>query len=278
MKKFVVTLIILLILAGTGFGFGYVPLRLDPGTTAVLFSKTSGWGSEPYEAGTFAWAWQLLIPTNATLYVFDESSRDVRVETSTLLPSAELYAAYLADEPQMTQRFRGTVRYRIGASAIARLAPEGLRPDGVDRWYEDMDTRVTSLTIRLVAQAIEDADANLTAEELTATITSGIEEAIPEISLNSVVVRELTLPDVELYRLGRESYTAVQEARMAALVAAEQELAVVQATTDQQFLTFERYGQILTEYPVLLEYLEIAAQNDADPLDLTSLEELAPGR
>jgi hypothetical protein len=278
MKKFVVTLIILLILAGTGFGFGYVPLRLDPGTRAVLFSKTSGWESEPFEAGTFAWAWQLLIPTNATLYVFDETSREVRVESSTLLHSADLYATYLTDEPSMSQRFRGTVRYRIGTSAIAQLAPQGLRPDGVDQWYEDMDARVANRTMRLVAEAIEAADAALSAEELTARITRGIGEGIPELSLISVVVHELTLPDEALYRLGRENYVAVQEARRAALVAAARDLAVVQATTDQQFLTFERYGQILTEYPVLLEYLEIAAQNGADPLDLTSLEELAPGQ
>jgi hypothetical protein len=277
MKKFVVTLIILLILAGIGFGFGYVPLRLEPGTTAVLFSKTSGWSSEPYEAGNFAWAWQLLVPTNATLYVFDETSREVRIESSSLLPSADLYAAYLADEPRMTQRFRGTVRYRISAPAIAQLAPLGLRPEEVDRWYDDMDARVTSLTMRIVAEAIETAQAELSAEALTALITREIASALPDLSLISVVVHELTLPDIELYRLGRSSYVAVQEARRAALVSAAQDLAVVQATRDQQFLTFERYGQILTEYPVLLEYLEIAAQNDADPLDLTSLEDLAPG-
>ncbi|MCG8478600.1 MAG: hypothetical protein MI724_05860, partial [Spirochaetales bacterium] len=103
MKKLLVTLIILILLAGAGFGVGYVPLRLRAGTTAIMFSKTSGWDRTPLVAGEFAWRWELLIPTNATLHPFSTESRTVRVRSTRSLPSADLYRQYLEGEPALEQ-------------------------------------------------------------------------------------------------------------------------------------------------------------------------------
>jgi hypothetical protein len=273
-KQAMVILFLLIILAGTGFGFGYIPLRLEPGTQAVMFSKTSGWDERPFEAGTFAWAWELLIPTNATLYTFTGEPRRVQIGSSSLLPSADLYSSFLEGEPSFEDRIEMHVSYRVSPEGLADLAPAGLRPDGLEQWYADTDSRIEGLVLRILGQVVENAAASsssLAMADVSETVHDRLAERIPEIELLSVVVNELDLSDIELYREGRETYMEVQDARREALIAAAQDLARNQASSDQRLGNLERYGQLLTEYPILLDYLQIAAQNNSDPLDLTDI-------
>lgn len=276
MKKAFVIFLLLIILAGTGFGFGYVPLRLEPGTQAVMFSKTSGWHDETFQAGQFAWAWELLIPTNATLYTFQDDVRTLSVDSESLLPSADVYSQFLEGEPSFTDRTDLQISYRISAQGLLELAPRGLRPDGVEEWYTDTDSRIEGLVMRILRNTIEDtatSSGTLSTASVADTVTEQLEDRIPEIELTAVVVRELSLSDIELYREGRDTYMAVQEARRDALIAATQDLAQSQASSDQRLDNLERYGKLLTDYPILLDYLQIAAENDADPLDLTDIGE-----
>jgi hypothetical protein len=273
-KKAIVILFLLIALAGTGFGFGYIPLRLEPGTQAVMFSKTSGWNERPFEAGRFAWAWELLIPTNATLYVFPGEARRVEISSSSLLPSASLYSSFLEGEPSFEDRIELQVSYRVSPEGLSDLAPAGLRPDGLDQWYADTDSRIEGLVVRILGQTVENATQSadsLTMADVSETVHDRLQDRIPEIELISVVVRELSLSDIQLYREGRETYMEVQDARREALIAAAQQLAQSQASSDQRLGNLERYGQLLSEYPILLDYLQIAAQNNSDPLDLTDI-------
>ena len=279
MRKVIVILILLILLAGTGFGFGYVPLRLEPGTQAVLFTKTSGWEEEPFRAGEFAWRWEFLVPTNATLYVFPDESRVLGVDSEALLPSGNLYSEYLEGTPELNEVFAANVRYRIAAEALPDLAPNGLRPEGLEDWYTEMDDRVAALTLRMADQVVAatlSADAGgLAAGEVAEQLQTRLQDRLTELEILSVVVNELRLPDMQLYIAGRSAYFQVQQAREDSLISAARELAGAQAASDQPINNLERYGQVLSEFPVLLEYLEIAAQNGSDPLDLTALQELA---
>ena len=277
MKKAVVILLILVALGATAFGFGYVPLRLEPGTRAVLFSKTSGWSHRVFEAGQFAWAWELLIPTNATLYVFSDEPRQVRVESRSVLPSADVYAQYIDGQPDFTQRVTLRVRYRLAAEGLRELVPSGLRPDGVDDWYQDTDAAIQTRVLQIVGQEVSnsaDSDTPLTSAALTSVVQERLVDRMPEITVIALSVDAFELPDVELYRQARDTFRAVQTARREALASAARELATAQASNDARIGNLERYGQVLTDYPVLLDYLEIAAQNNSDPLDLTQLQAL----
>lgn len=279
MKKLLFILLIMILIGATGFGFGYVPLRLEPGEQALLFSKTSGWEEDVYQAGQFAWAWQLLIPTNASLYVFEDTVRDVRVESDSLLPSAELYAEYADGQADFRQRFSLRISYRAGASALQTAVPQGLRPGDLDQWYGRRDAQLETQAIRITTLELERfserADAPpLTADQLSETLLTRLAERNPELEFLSLVVDTLELPDLVLYRAARETYLSVQDARREALVAAAQELAASRAESDQRIENLQRYGEVLSNFPVLLDYLEIAAQSGADPLDLTALQDL----
>lgn len=295
MKKVLFTLVILVILAAVGFGFGYVPLRLEPATRAVLFSKTSGWDDQVYEAGSFAWAWQLLIPTNATLYVYDTSARSVSLSARSLLPSAEVYAAALDGQTRFEHRLSLDLQYRLAPAGIRALAPVGVHGDSLEDWYGDTDAAIEQLVLSVAAQIVREAAGDAAAgdaaaanatdnEEIGAALDPGamadeisarVGERMPQIEVIGVTVREAALPDIRLYRAARNLYEDVLDARRDALIEAARSIADEQATADARMDNLQRYGQILTEYPVLLEYLEIAAQNDSDPLNLTDLRDAA---
>lgn len=279
MKKALFILLVLVIIGATGFGFGYIPLRLEPGARAVLFSRTSGWSDTVYEAGEFAWAWQLLIPTNADLYEFSGETRRLSVSSRSSLPSAEMYVGAVDGDPDFSQRVVMSIRYRLSPSGIRSLAPIGIVADTLDQWYDDTDDRITALAAQIIGQVIErgaeqaaENPAGPAPEEIAEEIADRLAERMPQIEVVAVEVTDLHLPDLQLYALARETYFAVQDARRQALIDAARAVAGSEADTAARVQNLQRYGEVLTEFPVLLEYLEIAARNGSDPLDLTSLQ------
>lgn len=277
MKKLFVTTVILIILAAVAFGFGYVPLRLEAGERVMLFSKTSGWDETVFQPGEFAWRWELLIPRNATFYRFAPEDRRVRVTSTTALPSAELYRPYLDGEPPLEQEIRIDIRYRISNDGIAMLAPMGLDPESVESWYEDFDDQIRSVALRSVATSVErfletGEASTLLADAVTEGIAGALAARFPEIEVTAIVPETVRVPDLALYAMGRDSYAAIQAQRTETLQSLTAETTARGAARDQRLETLARYGEILDRHPILLEYLEIAAQNDADPLNLQELQ------
>lgn len=284
MKRFMILLIVLVLLGAAVFGVGYVPIRVPAGTVAVLHSRTSGWDPQPIVGGVFAWRWQLLIPTNTTIHLFPVEPQSVRIRSTTLLPSADLYRSYLEGQPDLSQEVAVRISYRITPDTLAQLAPAGMQPDGLAEWYRATSDELGTTALAVAERAIRSGASTIDETGVTAvaaiagTLSEEIGERIlsrrPDIELTAVVVEELRLPDLDLYRQGREIYNTVNAAREAALTAAVQNAAVRQANLDQRIDTLERYGEIMTSFPVLLEYLDIAARHGSDPLDLDLIEEL----
>jgi regulator of protease activity HflC (stomatin/prohibitin superfamily) len=276
MKKTIVILIILAILGGVVFGFGYVPLRVEPGTEVLIFSKTSGWDSAPLPAGTFAWRWQLLIPRNVSIYSFSSEPRRVSVSTRTALPSADLYREYLEGTPLLEERINLRLRYRISDEGLRSIAPSGLGEEGLTPWYEDFDDQLTRTTTETVSETLQsllsDGDPGSLSQELLEAIEREIAEKHPDVVLESVILEDIAVPDLVLYQLGRETYLEIQEVRRRTLEEATVQSTAARAQQSERLETLARYGEILDKHPVLLEYLEIAARHGDDPLDLGRLE------
>lgn len=275
MKRIITILVILILLGATVFSVGYLPIRLRDGSVALLYSKTSGWDPEPIRAGDFVWRWELLIPTNATIYHFPEDSRTVHVRSTALLPSAEVYARLLDGAPSLSQNLRFSIRYRFTPEAFARYAPRGLREESLGEWYDERDAELSTAALVIAGRAVIDGvdreELIVPALDITDAVLSGLRDRFPDLDVQGVTIETLEIPDPQLYRLARDTYRAVQQARETALLDAARELATVQATADQRAATLQQYGRIFSEYPILLEYLEITARTGRDPLSIDTL-------
>lgn len=266
MKRFIVVLVILVLLAGTGFGFGYVQLRLDAAEVGVLFSRTSGWDDTVYRAGGLSWRWQLLIPRNARLLRFPIEPRRVAVSSNSYLPSADLYASYLEGEPSLAHTISLTVSYRPLPETPAVLAPLGIQPDTFEDWLVEQDDRIRVEAIDQIGRASERGVTGIS--DIAQWIHDALAAANPQIEIVSVYISEILAPDRELYDAGRAAYMEVQDARRRVLAEEASVMAREEARATSQVDTLRRYGAILTEYPVLLDYVRISAETGADPLEI----------
>ena len=98
MKKFLVTLLILLILAGTVFFLGWSQMSVPVGYYGVINSKTHGVNPELVRSGEFRWIWYKLIPTNVNIAVFRLDPVNFTMNFSSSLPSGDTYASFAGIE------------------------------------------------------------------------------------------------------------------------------------------------------------------------------------
>ncbi len=275
MRKFIVVLILLLLIGGVGFYFGWVQFRLPPGNVGVMFSKTSGWNPTAFRAGEFAWHWEPLLPTNTTLYVLDAQSRTVRVSSSGTLPSGSLYGGMLAGSPTFEYEVRFAVTFRVRAESLPMLLEDGII-DGndIESWYDSLGRRVETQALDFVAGAMEqatDAPPTERIERVSQSLSDSLSATFDNLEIVSVMPIEISLPDVLLYQRAREMYFAAMEARQEAIEDAMSEASTQEVVEEARLGTLRRYGEVLTEYPVLLDYFGLGAAEGVDPLNLGDL-------
>ena len=94
MKKFLISLFILIIFSAVVFFFGWTQYRVKPEEFGVVISKTDGIDETPVENGKFSWHWQFLLPTNAVIKTFNVEPIFVTKQIKGTLPSGDFYASY----------------------------------------------------------------------------------------------------------------------------------------------------------------------------------------
>ncbi|MFP4011106.1 MAG: hypothetical protein ACLFUM_05360 [Spirochaetaceae bacterium] len=276
MRKFLVGLFILLIAAGAVFYIGWVQIRIPAGSYGVVFTKTGDWDETVIRPGEFHWRWERLLPTNFTLHVFPATAHRVDLRSSGTLPSAEVYAEYLEDSPDFGYQIDLTVAYRIRASELPRLAREqGLRPADLEEWYDDYDDRITDQARGLVrevyTEAQEESPGRIHLASLEKELTDAFAEEFSDLEFLQVVPTRVSVPDFDLYEAGRSLYFETVEARRAAIAEDALEAEERRITEESRLGTLKRYGEVLSEFPVLLDYFSMSAEQGVDPLALRSL-------
>lgn len=280
MRKLIISLVILLIAGGTAFYFGWVQLQVPANSYGVVFTKTGGWDTSVIRPGEFHWRWERLLPTNFTLHVFPSTPHETDVQSSGTLPSAEVYASYLEENPDFSYELEVSLAYRVRASELPRLAREAdLQPAGLDEWYARHDRRIADrargLAGELYTRAQTDSASPVQLDALEERLTDRLAEDFPDLEIISAVPTTISLPDFDLYEAARSLYFESLEARRTAIAEQAYEAEERRVTEETRLDTLRRYGEVLTEYPTLLDYFSLTAEQGVDPLDLESIREPA---
>lgn len=276
MKRFGILMVVLLVVGGVVFYFGWVQIHVPAGHYGVIFTRTNGWESEVVVPGTFVWRWQRLVPTNFTLHLFDVESHRTDVRLDGTLPSGPEIDALLDESGDFTYDIRLTVVTRLRPDVVPVLArDQELRPDDMPTFYDDLDARIAQQTREAVMGVLEDEPESVSVSQISSTVVDAVTERLadgfPRLDIVSVNPTRLALPDVELYTTARRLSIDVLEARASALQEAAARLADTQAESDRGLTLLERYGQILEEYPVLLDYFRAGQEIGSDPLNLQEI-------
>ncbi|TVR03794.1 MAG: hypothetical protein EA403_06185 [Spirochaetaceae bacterium] len=279
MRRFLVILILLLIAAATGFYFGWIQFQIPADRVAVVFTKTGGWDSVAVRPGTFHWRWENLLPTNLTLHLFDVSPQQVTVRTEGTLPSGDLYRRYLEGDVDFSYVVELSFRFRINPDALpALVSAELLTPETLPSWYEEQAAVMTRRAVDVIDSIFRESgdDGRFSVSAFSDQLQQRLADDHPELEIVQITPVQVLLPDVDLYLIARQIYREVIAARAVATTGAAAVAAGDEVRLESKLATLARYGELLNQFPVLLEYFALTAERGIDPLDIQALRSLAP--
>ncbi len=277
MKKFLIVLFLLLAAGGTVFYLGWIQMDIPPNTLGLVFTKTGGWDSSPTLPGRFAWRWEKLAPGNLTLHIYPLTTYTAEFSVDGTLPSGEVYALFLDGRPSFRYELGVQVSYRIQPERIPLLASrDGLLPEGLTAFTDGLRTGMAAAAGEALQQAFS-AGVPLDAAFPTSLLQEGILTRYGFLELTALNVTVKTLPDPALYRRAREQYFAALEARREAAAELSRNLAMENIRDEREMERLKKYGDLLSRYPGLIDFIAIEKLAPGDFSDLERLRRRGAG-
>jgi len=266
MKKFLITIFILLALAGTGFMFGWVQFSVPPGKYGVIHSKTHGIDDQLVRSGEFRWVWFKLIPTNVKIAVFSLEHCNFPIKFNSTLPSGDTYASFAGlTNANFTWDLQGEVIFSINPEKLIILTEQNnlSGQEDLDAYLQTIAQEIELLILREFSSV--EADSERLEHFMSGNPDSKIEQEIrnrfPEILNFSFVIHSAKFPDFILYRQLRFLYDEFLAKQREFISTSFGQRAQSHIENQLRFEELERYGDLLTRFPILLDYLTLEMNN-----------------
>ncbi len=263
MKKFSISVIILLVFAAAIFVLGWLEIFVPVDKVGILVSKTSGVSQEIIKPGNFTWSWERIIPTNSQIRIFTAVPQTITKDIRGSLPSAELYKNMIDGSPDFSYNFSVKIVMSIKESELPAFVEKTGAKDE-DNLTEYLNSQADSIARATVQYILEESvlnssfvvEASLTDTELI----DGIDAAnrYDDISITSIQINNVSMPDITMYNLAKNSYEAYQIAVETAL---ESSFELEGFDAAQDYLELERLsrlGQVLADYPQLIDFMAVS--------------------
>jgi hypothetical protein len=261
MKKIFGFFAVLLILGGTAFFFGWAQLKVPPGSYGVMRSKTHGVDPRLIREGEFRWVWYKLIPTNVSIAVFSPSpvTRSIQVKGS--LPSGAVYASAAGLNMDFSYEVAGSLSFTLKADALPSfLSKQGVTDQaGLEAREIILAESIEAFAVQRLGVYAADGESleNIIGTGALPSLEADILRVFPDIENLSCTIRVVRLPDLALYSLAHsvyEDYLARQGELLKTDISASAERHL---SAQLRYDELEKYGELLTKYPVLLQYLAL---------------------
>ena len=204
MKKFLACLLILAVFTGAVFYAGWTQFRVKPDTIGIVVSKTSGIDDKPVINGKFAWHWQFLLPTNATLKSFQIKPVSITKTVSGTLPSGEAYASIYNVQGLFDYSFTFDILLTLSPEAVVELMKLNKITDDKDL-SSYLEGAASVLSQNAANYILSRAEANpalkpeaIKRDELLRGIQ--IYKDFPEIDVSVFAIETSKLPDYNMYK------------------------------------------------------------------------------
>ena len=263
MKKVLIFFILLLLIGGTIFFLGWAQLTIPPGSYGVMRTKTHGLDNQVIRDGEFRWVWYKAIPTNAAVLVYTIIPVKHDIFSSGSLSSGQVYASLAGLEADFSWEISGELIFTINPEYLPELTLKNNISDneGLRKLEENLAVKAESLVIQYLKTYMEDDNGSKLESIVIASslpeLESQIEKLMPEIENFTCTLKNISLPDYTLYQSIKalySEYIARQSAVLALDITNEAEKRI---NTRMRLEELAQYGELLTKYPILLEYLAI---------------------
>jgi len=260
MKKIMRLLKILLVIAAAAgiFYRGWIQIKLDEDTYAVAFTKSSGYLDKVFKPGKFSWSPYRIIPGNFKLMKYRILPRTVTADETGILASGEVYGKYMPGQPDFSYRISFTARYILKPESLPELAENNsLTPDTLNDFYDATDSRITAIVTEIVKDRSSDPQNSpfLHPKETSDYVKSAVENAISYISFMDITFSNFHFPDIALYEKARKNYFEYIENKNSVEKQIKKTAAENEIKEASRIELLKRYGEILKEYPELVQVL-----------------------
>ena len=204
MKKFLACLLILAVFAGAVFYIGWTQFRVKPDTIGIVVSKTSGVNEKPVLNGEFAWHWQFLLPSNATLKTFQIKPVSVQKTINGTLPSGEAYASIYGAQGLFDYSFTFDILLTVSPEAVVELMQLNKVTDDTDltAYLEGAASTLAQKAANYILTRAEGNPSFRTESLKREEILRGIQiyKDFPEIDVSVFAITSSKLPDYNMYK------------------------------------------------------------------------------
>jgi hypothetical protein len=260
MKKFFITLFILIIIAAAVFMFGWAQFSVPPGKFGVINSKTHGIDPKPVQSGEFRWIWYKLIPTNVKIAVFSLEQKKYPIDFDSALPSGESYASFIGlSNADFSWNLKGELSFKAAPETLVTVVTLNnlSSQEELDEYLQSTAQNIEILLLRLLSSQ---GNNSARLEQLMSgnpdlELEREIKNDFPWISDFSIRIQSAKYPDFILYRQLRLIYEDFLSGQREYVISTFGKRAETYLETQLRFEELEKYGDLLTKYPILLEYL-----------------------
>jgi len=260
MKKFFITLLILIIIGGVIFFFGWVQFAVPPGQYGVLSSKTHGIDPRLVRSGEFRWVWYRLLPTNVKISVFKLEQTRFPITFSSSLPSGDTYISFVGiTNADFSWNLHGDIVIKLKPDMLISIAGQhnlGGQED-LDEYMQIIAQDIELAILRELSSGDTDSRRveNIMSGKGDEKIEQMIKSRYPEIDEFSLIVHTAKFPNFVLYSQIRLMYEEFLSSQREFISSSFGRRAETHIENQLRFEELERYGDLLTRFPVLLEYL-----------------------
>ncbi len=207
MKKFIISVVFLILCALTVFFIGWVQFSVPAGKYGILISKTGGLFPHVIESGVFAWRWERLLPTNTELRIFDLSPKTITQTVSGSLPLAAEYTETLASQPDFSYMFTFELTVRVKKQELASLmrAKDFSSQQALDHWVQNQSRYIAELAAKELLRSEFDAAAEQLPYDIpdTELIRLHLNEKLSSIEITDLAITESSVPDAAQYNTAK---------------------------------------------------------------------------
>lgn len=263
MKKFIITLMMLIIVGGAVFVWGWLQLFIPTGSYGVMISKTGGVYNKTIISGGFDWRYERLIPTNTKLLIFKDHSKVYNKTLQGTLPSANLYKKMIEDDTDFSYNMDIGIQMSIDPKAFpAFVQKTGSEAEhSLDEYLDSQATSIAHDVVELILEKNTTSDnyilkAVLSEKEVLDALNA--KNRYPNLIISAIYINNVHLPDTQLYLTAKAAYLLYQTK----MREATEKLSTAQGgKAAEDYLELERFsklGQILSEYPLLIDFLSVS--------------------
>ncbi|MBN2532920.1 MAG: hypothetical protein JXB88_08515 [Spirochaetales bacterium] len=262
MKKVIISLILLLVVGIIVLVIGFIYIPQD--SYGVVQTMISGIDEKVYPPGTIMWRWEKLLPTALAFYKFKLTPYKKEIESpikGSLYPSGNDYAKALGESFDFSFEFNVNVEFVIIPDKLPLLVKDGLKPDNLSTWYEDVSGKLSESLFEIVL-AEPDIFMKYKRSELLKQIQTiiGDQNDFHGITLLAIDPKNVNIPDYDAYKALKEKYFNYLTLKSGAhneMIQAEKQLYLEAVQKEIEIIrNIDKYGELLTKYPSILEFLQ----------------------